>query len=118
MSAPLLDGREALSFTRSPGSARDWGSWTAGDAQQYEAGLVEGRSRFAEVRRLAQKSPAAARQAIRSAITEPEWGRRVREGWGTEEGFAEAVAHAAVAYLCRQLTPRAFHSQAIRRMRP
>lgn len=97
MNAPglMAPARSLLSYGWSPTHARNW-----------EAAFIDGRERFASVRRLAATDPAAARRAIRIAITDPAWCEAVLKSQAAvEHGFAEALAHAAVAHLVRKAQP-------------
>lgn len=77
--------------------------WSPSQADSWEEALVEGRGRLAAVRRLSATDPASARLAIRVALTDPRWREAVvRSSVGAEHGFAEALAHAAVAHFINQ----------------
>ena len=77
-------------------------------------GLVEGRRHFAEVRRIALRNPGAARATIRRMLLPSEW---TAESSNARAGFIEALAHAAIAHVCRPMAPRAFNSQTFRGVR-
>lgn len=116
MSAGSVLTRESLSFTERNEQERLL-NWLPGARDQWERDLVKGRERFAEVRRLALCNPMEARQAILYAITSQSWGAEVMRGFGTEFGFAEALAHAAVMHLRGSPGPRREHVEQFRALR-
>lgn len=98
--------RSSLSFVETDkGPAGNWLPGATGVDAQWEADMVAGRKRLAEIKRLSWIDANEARLAIKCAITSPSWGCRVIEGYGIEDGFAEAVAHAAVSYMRRAKCP-------------